>query len=264
MGLMNKQELLQQLAQLPNSFSWQKEISAFFPDKSNLVRKLEIIDEEFNTFTFSLILILFNKYVEDSELAEAKQLLINFEKIFDYFHKENNDQIQFEKSQKAFWFVFEMCKCHINLMQNSLENANKIFTRALAEVDFNEQFTKAALLGLQADYLIYSEYKDYPRIVKLLEDAINLEPKQHYWHFALGKVLSRRRRLTSRFNIPVDNKEILLLEKAFALRKCGIYAAFLAESLAEQAYQMYINNQVTYQVKKDVENMKQRSRNLIK
>ena len=273
MSLKNKEELFKQLSALPNPFSWQKEISHFFINGPDFVERLQTIDnvnEEFNMYTFSNILILINTFVNNNNLSEVQKLINILEIKFAYFNNENENEKQFWNYQKAFRYVFKICKCLVSLMENSLEKANAIFTDALEDVDFEERYTKAALMGLKADYLIYSEYKDYPKIVELLEGAIELEPEQDYWHFCLGKILSRRRRLTSAFASQYEDqrKEIQSFEKAFALRKCGIHAAFLAESLVEISNNIYYDNKysnsLTDNVKQKINAMNERCLLLIR
>lgn len=239
---MNKEELLKKIGNLPNSFSWRKEPFIYYIPKDNIIEKLEILEGEFHISTFHYSLILFTEYIKDNELSEAQELIEIFENMLNYL--DDGKVEEFWKFRKAFRFVFEMCKCQLSIMNNTIEEANRIFQCALEEVDFEERHTKAALMVTEAHFYINSNCKEYARIIDLLEDAIVLEPDQHFWYFLVGKIYSRRRRLTSRFTFE-ENREIQSLEKAYELKKNTKYAGFLAESLAEKANLVYWENRNT-------------------
>ena len=242
MSQMNKVELLKKLAELPNPYSWRTEINTV--RKQELLEKLEEIveNEGFKIHSFIIYLVLFYEYIQDNELADAQEVIRQTEKLLSHFNENRHDKKPlFWNCHKALRYVLEMSKCHLLIINNLIQEANKIFTAVIMHVNLNERYTKAALKGIEANYLLCYTCKDYSRIIHLLEDAIELEPDQDFWYFLLGKTYARRRRLTSRFVIP-DNKELEALEKAYALRKSASNACYLAQSLREHTNIIYSNN----------------------
>ena len=156
MPLLNKEELLKEIGKYPNSFSWGKEPLFCNIEKADIINKLENKKmEKFKFSTFKFALILFNEHVKDNELSEAQDLITKLEKLLDCFNEgktENNQDIW--KFRKAILFVFEMSKCHLNIMNNEIEKANKILQDSLEHVDLEERSTKAALMAMEAHYLM--------------------------------------------------------------------------------------------------------------
>ena len=93
------------------------------------------------------------------------------EKILDFFKKNKDDHKEGEKYLKGYRYLFEKCKCHLNLMNDLRQETNDYYSGcAVKNVDFEERITKAFLMLIEGQDLINQN------IVDLLEGAIKLEP----------------------------------------------------------------------------------------
>lgn len=97
---------------------------------------------------------------------------------------------------------------------------------------------KAGLLGLKVS--IFNEYgpDSSAFVVDDIREAVSLNPEEAEWHFLLGKVLRRLRKLGTFFEIP-EKEEICALENAYSKKKCPAYAIFCATSYKELSTKLF-------------------------
>ncbi|KAJ8681781.1 hypothetical protein QAD02_017573 [Eretmocerus hayati] len=103
---------------------------------------------------------------------------------------------------------------------------------SINDVDMCDTIAKSTLLGCKGICFSIHDRAHPDEAKKLIQEAIDLNPKCHLWHFVLGRILRNERRDFYYGRIPTG-EEVTAFNKAYSLSKNPVFGIFLAQVYRE-------------------------------
>lgn len=217
-----------------------------FSTKEVIETKMQNLDNKINSETEKLLSHEFQwrKFVFTTSLSfyyfkvdKKDQAWQTVEKAYAIIDAEGIRDSFYESIKASLFHIILAMKARYYFDDGEYFNAQEV-VQMIKRRESMSNIEKAGLLGLKVS--IFNEYgpDSSAFVVDDIREAVSLNPEEAEWHFLLGKVLRRLRKLGTFFEIP-EKEEICALENAYSKKKCPAYAIFCATSYKELSTKLF-------------------------
>lgn len=254
-------QLRNQLRLLEIPFNWN--LYQVGPHGDNVIERLEEKDEElvdnleFKFRSFVLQVLLSYEYCNSAnkldEIGKNKNYLSALQKLKDcesvlHQHKVNNcAEPIFNVTYEPLLTIIFGSKAYVMMECGMILEAKEALKLYYSQ-QITEKTHKAALFGIKASMMMEYGNDKFAAALEYAVQAKQLDSTIGEWHFLVGNLMARIRRVKQFMSFP-QKEEIVALEKAVEL--CGYprFKLHLAQTYREEAFRLF--NTYRYNVKKN-------------